>query len=57
MISYVFGIWLIGSGFLPKMAKVKAQTNITHSQMVAEKNPDKQKKKTKKTKTKQKQTN
>lgn len=35
------------------MAKVKAQTNITHSQMVAEKNPDKQKKKTIKTKTKQ----
>lgn len=25
LISYVFGIWLIGTGFLPKKAKVKAE--------------------------------
>lgn len=26
LISYVFGIWLIGTGFLPKKAKVKAES-------------------------------
>lgn len=39
LIIYVFGIWLIGSGFLPKKAKVKAENKYNPFSNGSRKNP------------------